>query len=113
MTTSAGERLSVPVFLNDEKQHRRMMGVWIQQANQGHLNNAGTVTLTVNAQSTSVADARAGRFSFIGFMPTTGNAASEMAAGTMFVSTRLAEGFVITHASAVAADRTFVYAILG
>lgn len=85
----------------------------MREAHQGHLGNIGNVTLTTSTAATSVTDFRVGQFSFISFMPTTANAAVELAAGTMFVSSRSAEGFTITHASTTTADRAFVYCILG
>lgn len=113
MAFSAGTRTVPPLWNPNESEHRRQIASWVIQAHQGKISNTGTVTLTANAQSTTVADARAGIVSFVGFMPLTLNAASEVAAGTMFVSTQGNEFFVITHASAASADRNFRYALLG
>lgn len=113
MAASAGSRLAPSTFLPDEKQHRRLIALWMREAHQGHLGNVGTVTLGTGVAATSVTDFRVGPNSFIGFMPTTANAAQELGAGTLYVSSRSAEGYTIAHANSVTADRTFVYCILG
>lgn len=107
--TQAG--VSVPVYQPDETRHRRQIADWAQWANQGHLANVGNVTLTPNAVSTGVVDARVSINSFIGFMPTTANALS--AGGTLFVSTITTGGFTITHNNSASVDKTFRYALLG
>lgn len=113
MAVSAGTRLAPPAFLEDEKQHRRALAAWTREAHQGHLGNIGEVTVGTGAAATSVTDFRVGPNSFIGLMPTTANAAAELAAGTLYVSSRSAEGFTITHANTTTADRAFVYCVLG
>ena len=113
MATSAGSRLAPTGFVPDEQQHRRLIAGWMREAHQGHLGNIGNVTLATSTAATAVSDKRVGAFSFIGFMPTTANAAAELGAGGMYVSSRSAEGFTITHASTTTADRAFVYCILG
>jgi hypothetical protein len=114
MATSAGTRISLPPpYLTDDAEWKRALGRWALEANQGHLANTGTVTLTANVASTTVTDARVGVGSFIGFMPTTASAATEFGAGTLFVSTQGKQTFTITHVNAATADRTFRYAILG
>lgn len=79
----------------------------------GKLNSTGSVTLTASAASTAVTDERAGYDSVILFMPTTANAASEQAAGGMYVSSRGKQTFTITHANNAQSDRTFEYIIIG
>lgn len=113
MATSAGTRLSVPAFIEDEKEHRRLLTFWAQQVHVGHLANTGQVTLTAGTTSTSVADARAGVASFVGFMPTTSSAAAEAGGGVMYVKSRGKQVFVIRHSNAATTDRTFVYALQG
>lgn len=113
MPASADARLAPSSFLLDEKQHRRLIAQWMREAHQGHLGNTGQVTLGTSVATTSVTDFRVGPNAFIGFMPTTANAAAELGNGTMYVSTRGNETFTITHANSITADRTFVYSILG
>lgn len=114
MTTGAGSRISLnPGFLSDDPQWKRQTAAWIAEANQGHIANTGTVSLLSGTVSTVISDKRVGANSFIGFMPTTANAAAELGAGTLFVATRGKQTFTITHANGATGDRTFVYAILG
>lgn len=113
MPVSADARLAPSSFLSDQIQHRRAIALWEREAHQGHLGNVGSITLSINVATTPVTDFRVGPNSFVGFMPTTANAAAEIGGGTMYVSSRSAEGFTITHANTATADRAFVYAILG
>ena len=113
MSTSAGSRLAPAGFVPDDTQHRRLIAQWMREAHQGHLGNTGSVTVQTSTVATAVVDSRIGAFSFIGFMPTTANAAQELGNGTLYVSSRSAGGFTITHASTTTADRAFVYCILG
>lgn len=113
MARSATSRLAPPGYVLNSGIHRQQISAYLREAHQGHLGNTGTVTLGTSVAATSVIDTRVGAFSFIGFMPTTANGAAELAGGTMYVSSRSAEGFTITHANTTTADRTFVYAILG
>ena len=79
----------------------------------GKINATGSVTLTASAASTTVTEDRAGSDSVILFMPTTANAASEQAAGGMYVSSRGKQTFTITHANNTQSDRTFEYVVIG
>ena len=78
----------------------------------GKQNNCGPVTLTNSATTTVVTDYRVGPESAILFMPTTADAASELAAGGMWVSARAANSFTITHANA-STTRSFTYVVVG
>ena len=95
------------------EQHRREIARAANRALGGKLNNIAEVTLTASVASTTVTDSRVSTQSFIGFMPTTANAATEIFGATMYVSTRSDGSFVITHANNAQVDRSFVYAILG
>lgn len=85
----------------------------------GRTNNTGQVTLTAGAASTAVPlpKGRLAENSLILFDPLTANAATELAAGTMYVlsSNRDVSNatFTITHANNVQTDRTFKYAFVG
>lgn len=79
----------------------------------GKFNASGTVTLAASAASTTVTDFRVGQDSAILFTPTTANAAAEQGNGTMFLSSRVKQGFTITHANNSQADRTFLYIVIG
>lgn len=113
MATSAGSRIAPPSFLPDQTQHRRLMAQWMREAHQGHLGNVGTLTLGTGTAATSVVDFRVGPNSFVGLTPLTANAAGEIGGGTIYVSSRSAEGFTLAHSNTTTADRSFVYAILG
>lgn len=67
------------------------------------------VTLTANAASTTLSDARLRADSPVLLQPTTANAAAELGNGTLYVSEtgRVNGAVVITHANNALADRTF------
>ncbi|HEU5115647.1 MAG TPA: hypothetical protein VFT74_03140, partial [Isosphaeraceae bacterium] len=66
----------------------------------GKLNVTTDVTLTANADSTTLTDARIGFDSaVIPAMPTTANAAAELGAGGLYVNTLLKGSCVIHHAN--------------
>lgn len=111
MAVSAGSRPAAPGFQIDQTLHRRQIAVWMREADQGHLNNVGNVTLATGTAATVVSDFRIGPNSVIGLMPTTANAAGAIA--TTYISSRSAEAFTIAHASTTTADRAFAYSILG
>lgn len=83
----------------------------------GKTNNVDSVTLNTSTATTTVvlAKGRLGPDTYINFMPLTQNAASELAAGTMWVSTidSLNNKFHITNASNMQADRTFRFILVG
>ena len=80
----------------------------------GHLNAVGTFTLTAATTTTTVVDLRVTPDSAICWMPTTANAAAEIAAGGMYVATKTAgASFTVTHANNAQTDRIFAYAIVG
>jgi hypothetical protein len=112
MATNARSKISIPPqLIENDPEWKRKVGAWILEANQGNLNNTGTVTLTANAGSTVVIERRAGEFSFIGLMPTTANAAAALA--TTYIATQGKQTFTITHANNAQVDKTFTYCILG
>ena len=88
----------------------------INQALKGKINSTGTVTLTHDAGSTTVANALVSKSSVILFMPLTAHAAAELGNGTMYVAAAdITDGtsFAVTHANNSQTDRAFGYAILG
>jgi len=97
------------VRLDEEDQRRQ--NIVIRQLSDGKSNNTGTVTLTINSATTVVSDFRAGADSVITFMPTTANAAAELA--TMYVSSQGKQTFTLTHANNALNDRTFGVTITG
>lgn len=81
----------------------------------GKTENVGEITLTANAASTTITDIRISPQSVIAWHPRTANAASEIAAGTMFITdANMSNGSaIVTHANNAQADRSFRYAVIG
>jgi len=77
----------------------------------GRTNNTGTVTLTANDTTTTIADKRLGPKSVLTFMPTTANAATAMT--SIYVSSRGKQTATLTHDNTADVDRTLSYAIQG
>lgn len=78
---------------------------------QGKLNATMAVTLTPNAGTTTLSDARITASSFIGLCPLTANAAGAIA--TTYPSTRAAGSVIFTHANNSQADKTFIVLVIG
>lgn len=76
----------------------------------GKMNVTGEVTLTNSVTSTVVFDIRVGAESLIVFQPITADAATELAAGGMYVSSQGKQTFTVTHANDTTL-RTFRYAV--
>lgn len=87
----------------------------IQQLAAGRSNAVGTVTLTDNTATTTVADANCAEGSVPILVPTTAHASAEIGAGTIYIETAtiLNGSFVITHANNAQTDRVFLYALHG
>jgi hypothetical protein len=82
---------------------------------KGGTDNAGSVTLTANAASTTLTDSRIGVTSTVHLTATTSNAAAEVGNGTIYLSEtgRVNGSIVITHANNAQTDRTYRYSIHG
>lgn len=78
---------------------------------KGRTRNTGTVTLTQSAASTVVQDPLFESSQAVMFSPLTATAAAE--AGSMYVSSKGAGTFTITHSNTADADKTFDYLIVG
>ena len=98
--------------LPTEANNAREVSQVVNNILDGKLNSTGSVTCTASATSTTVSDFRAGLTSVILLMPTTANAAAEQGNGTIFVSTRNKQSFVVTHANNTQVDRSFEYIII-
>jgi hypothetical protein len=72
---------------------------------------AASVTLTANAATTVVPCLAMAASSHVFFSPRSANAAAEIGAGTMYVSSRGFRTFTISHANNAQADRTFSYIV--
>ncbi len=83
----------------------------VNRLNQGKMNAVTTLTLTANAATTTFTDVRIGGMSYIGFSPTTANAAAELA--TLYVSAKANGSATLTHANNAQTDRTYDVLIIG
>ncbi len=101
-----------PVVQANEQDPRKQNEI-IRILSDGKSNNVDAVTLTANAATTVVVDVRATVGSYIEFMALTANAATEKAAGGMYVSVQDKQTFTITHANNAQTDRSFRYIIVG
>lgn len=112
--SAAGQaRDLVPIDWHDEAEHRRKLAEGANLALQGKVLSVGSVTLAENSAVTVLADTRIGVESFIGFMPTTANAAAEVGNGTLYITGRTDGEATLNHANNTQTDRTFVYVVLG
>lgn len=80
---------------------------------QGRTNATGTFTCAAGQTSTAVTSPVVSADDAIFLMPKTANAAAEIAAGTLYVSSVAAGTFTVTHANAGSTDRTFRYLVAG
>lgn len=90
----------------------------VHYANQlvkGKLNATTLLTLTANASTTTLSHPNLGATSVLLFMPTTADAAAEIGAGTLFVSTATQQkgSAIVTHANNSQIDRIFKVLIIG
>jgi len=97
------------------RQFARQVSTAVSLLFQGKSNNVLTFTCTANAASTVLRDPRLTIESFMGFDPTTANAAAELAAGTLYILTANRNNLVwtITHANAATTNRTFRVLVVG
>ena len=82
---------------------------------KGKLECVGEVTLTANVATTTFNRNGISIQTFIGFDPRTANAATELAAGTMYVldANRSENAITITHANNAQTDRKFFVLAIG
>lgn len=105
-------RRRVPEFIPDDRVHRAEIARILNEAVSGRLDCTKEVTLTASAATTTVTDARINIWTAALYVPTTANAAAEIAAGGMYVT--VANGsLTINHANNAQTDRNFVFAFIG
>ena len=104
---------AVPTTYRDVKAHLRLVVNGLKELADGRVNSVSSVTLTASSATTVVTDPRVGPNSSIFFEPQTANAATEQAAGGMYVSSKGDQTFTVTHANNAQTDRRFGYAVLG
>lgn len=116
---------SVGDYIPDHKNLLRRVVNTLGIVQRGKTNNTGEITLASSTAATDVVLTK-GELTpdtVITFMPTTANAAAEIGAGTIYVSTVNADddstggvakySFRITHASNTQGDRIFKYSLIG
>lgn len=109
----------VPEYITDEAQHRRIIARALNGALHGKVNVTLDVTLTANAASTTIQNARIGYYSaIIPAMPMTANGAACLAAGIYIDSVTASVGptapsAVIHHRNNAANDQTIRFVIIG
>ena len=100
-----------PIDHSDPDEHRRLIAEEVFNLGEGKIRSVGSVTLTINVATTTLTDRRIGPSSFVGFMPTTSNAAAGVTA--LYVTGRGDGTCTLNHANNAQADRTYVYVVLG
>ena len=104
-------RNAVPTHLSDQAEWLRLIASAVNGMLQGKTLNIGSVTLTANSATTTLADSRIGPKSFIGFMPTTSNAAAALSG--LYVTGRGDSTCTLNHANNAQSDKTFSYVVIG
>jgi hypothetical protein len=101
--------------LGDVASYLRTLRDALLQMRRGKLECVNEVTLTENVTTTAIVDPRLSIQSVVHFDPLTANAATELAAGTMYVleANRTNGTWTITHANAASTNRSFRYSIIG
>ena len=89
----------------DERLNASLRGIY-----QGKTNNVLDVTLTANAATTTVTDARIGPYTAAVCIPMTANA---QAIAMPYRSTSTAGSMVLTHANDANTDKTFKVVLVG
>lgn len=101
----------LPELATNDPNHVRRVVENQNRQNGGKINVTAAVTLTENAATTTLTDARLSVQSFVGLMPLTANAAAALA--TTHVTTRLSGSCVLNHANNAQTDRSFTVLIIG
>ncbi len=104
--------MTAPALAPCERDLFRIVNVVIALM-QGRSNATGGITLDANATSTTVTAPNCGAGSAVFLFPSTAHAASELAGGSLYVSSVAAGSFTIAHANNAQPDRTFFYVALG
>lgn len=100
------------------KPNQNETSVWqivqaVRELFEGRSHAVGQASLRASQTTTTVSSPNIGESARISLTPRTANAASELGAGTAYVSSVTNGSFVITHASGLSADRTFDWHALG
>ena len=90
-----------------------MIALGIQRLFDGKINATGTVTLAVNAATTTLADRRIGRNTMVLMVPTTANGAAALSGLYQTHPNANLRAAVLNHANNSQTDRSFAFALLG
>lgn len=99
------------IALSITEHNQKTINQAIRETQNGRDNASGSVTLTANVGTTTVAAVNCSPTSGVQLTPATANAATAVA--TTYVSTVGKGQFVITHANNAQVDRTFYYRVHG
>ena len=118
MTTQAFRPPPLDAGASDPESLRRFgrqLGEGVGALFQGKMNVTASLTLTANAASSTLTDARLSPNSVVLWDAMTANAAAELGNGTIYVTSanRNKGAWTVTHANAASTDRTFRVLILG
>lgn len=103
--------LGVVPFIEDDKEHRRLLAAALNNAIQGKLNNTADFALNKNATSTTVSDVRAGPRSMV--VLTARNLEGADKLYLHYISNRTNGSFTVGHLSTSTSDCLATYAIFG
>ena len=95
------------------RQFARRIADVLASAMQGRTNNTTEMTLTANAATTTLTDARLTVQSVVTTVPLTANAAAEKGNGTLYISARNNGSVTFAHANNAQTDRTYAVSIHG
>lgn len=101
----------VPSDASSIPQWIRTAATVINSLRDGKINATGEVTLGNGSATTTLTDKRIGPNSCIQFMPTTANAAADLA--NLYVTARTNGSATLNHTNNAQTDRTYCYSILG
>lgn len=111
LALASGRGYPTVSLTDDEELLRRQIVEVVNNLMNGKSNNTGSFTITANAATTTLSDARIGANSTILIMPTTSNAAGALA--STYFDTFGDGSCTVNHANNAQADRTFRYAVIG
>lgn len=100
-----------PIVNPHAEEHRRQIAIVLNNSLDGKLNSTGSITLSANATTSTLADRRLGIDSVISFMPTTANASAGIT--SLYVSSQGKQTATLTHANNGQTDKTYKYIIIG
>ncbi len=91
----------------------RLVAQAVNRIDDGSINATGTITLTISVASTTLSDRRIGQQTKVILVPTTANAAGELATLYQTLPNATEGQAVLNHANNAQADRTFGYVLAG